>query len=65
MIWEILVKTLTCLLMSPMLRILCEINVFISSEWSKITPRLVINDDDLMDVPAKVKVNGSGLLVLF
>ena len=32
-----------------MLRILCEINVFISSEWSKITPRLVINCDDLMD----------------
>ena len=48
-----------------MLRILCEINFFISSEWSKITPRLVINDDDLMDRPANVKVNGSGLLVLF
>ena len=30
-------------------RILCEINFFISSEWSKITPRLVINGDDLMD----------------
>ena len=46
-----------------MLRILCEINFFISSEWSKIMPRLVINGDDLMDVPANV--NGSGLLVLF
>ena len=47
-----------------MLRILCEVNFFISSEWSKITPRLVINGDNLMDVPANVKVNGSGLLVL-
>ena len=48
-----------------MLRILCEIKFFISSEWSKLTPRLVINGDDLMDVPANLKVNGSGLLVLF
>ena len=48
-----------------MLRILCEINVFISSEWSKSTPRLVINGDDLMDGLSNVKVNGSGLLVLF